>query len=142
MTQTTQKNSIEFMLQLSPEKYEVIKTLAKLQGLTVQEYIYDNIVNIAPALIDNIEDDKEREHAKKTWDRERVTMSMMETTLLHCELEAEPEQIAAIEKIAKENNMTRYHCLEHMVYNWAFAQMDHLGYFDGTRDMEQTLKED
>lgn len=139
---TTERKQIEFILQMSPEKYKVIETLAQLQDLDVQSYIYDNIVEAIPALIDTIEDEKDRKQARKDWDREQTSMTSRRVIIMHCFFEVEPKQMGVIEKIAKTQEVSPGECLAYYADDAACSQTNLLReYFDGAAKMESMLKE-
>lgn len=142
MTQaTTQEQGIEFLLQLSPAKFRVIKLLARLQGLTVQEYIYETIkTGMAGDLMDNIEDPKEQKQAKKDWDETETFFSMDRTIILHGFLEAEEPQIRAITKTAEAWEKSPSDFLAWIVQNMARADLHQLDVLD-TSELKKTLEE-
>lgn len=140
MAQTT-RSEIEFTLQLSPDQYRVLKTLAHLHNYSLQDYVYDKIVHYIPAQIDNIEDVKEREQAEDDWDVEQTSMSADRTIIMHCFFTADGGSMKAIEKVAKLEGVALSECLEGMVYDMADAELNLLReHFNGADEMAHRLK--
>lgn len=140
-TKQRAKESIKFVLRITPEQSEIIEFLAKLSGNTVQEYIYDNIKSVlSSGILDQIEDDKEREKARKDWDETLTTFSMDRMVSLRCELEGQSPQLDAIAKAAKawgSKNPSEF--LSSAFLSVALGHLDQLNIFD-TSGMKKTLE--
>jgi hypothetical protein len=81
-TATTEPRKIEFQLELSLEQYGIVKLLAKLQGTDLLAYIHQNLKDALPGLIDNIEDEKEREQARADYGDDYSSMGYERKILL------------------------------------------------------------
>ena len=136
----TAKESIKFVLRLTPEQYEVYETLAKLQGHTVHEYMHEHLISLVKAATDNIEDYEERKRADQAFENEDSTVTMERIIVIRGRYRAHHVQLAALPAIAKALKLEGpAELLQWAIFAGTCADLDHLGYFSARGEMMKQL---
>ena len=136
----TAKESIKFVLRLTPEQYEVYETLAKLQGHTVHEYMHEHLISLVKVATDNIEDHEERKRVDQAFENEDSTVTMERIVVIGGRYKANHAQLAALPAIAKALALEGpAKLLQWAIFACTCADLDQLGYFSTRDGMEKQL---